>query len=343
MLDLRELERYERQTDLHNIGIKGQEMLANARALIIGVGGLGCPAAQYLAAAGVGTIGLVDHDIVDISNLQRQIIFRERDLGKNKALCAKEALNELNSSIKLVAIPEKFTAEKALEITQGFDLIIDGTDNFDTKYLINDVSLITGKPMVFGSVYKFEGQISVFNFQNGPSYRCLFPQHHELDPNSCVDTGVLGVLPGIVGIMQAAEAIKIILGIGNLYVGQMKIFNALTNMEQVVQFERNETEINRVLDQGLKSHAAEQELSLTDVIYVDIRERHELPKMDHLASLYIPLSELEKRFVEIPKDKDVVLFCQTGKRSKQAVNFLKQKQGFNKISHLSGGIKELQD
>ncbi|CAN0084586.1 unnamed protein product, partial [Chrysoparadoxa australica] len=337
------LKRYQRQTDLHNVGIEGQEKLSKARVLIVGVGGLGCPAAQYLVAAGVGYIGLMDHDVVDLSNLQRQILFTENDLGKNKAICAEKRLSPLNSNVKFRVIPEQFTSENAVNVLGDFDLVIDGTDNFDTKYLINDASLLTGKPMIFGSVYKFEGQLAVFNYQNGPSYRCLFPQHHKLDPNSCIDTGVLGVLPGIVGTMEAAETIKIILGIGKVYSGKLKIFNSLTLGEQTIAFDRNEEEIKQVFEKGLQTASTAAEELLQDVIYIDVREEDELPKVDHLNALQIPMSDLEKRFQEIPQDKEVILFCQTGKRSGQAVNFLKQKHGFKNISHLAGGIKELQD
>ncbi|MBV6642152.1 MAG: HesA/MoeB/ThiF family protein [Cyclobacteriaceae bacterium] len=335
--------RYQRQTDLKNVGVSGQQKLAGARVLIVGVGGLGCPAAQYLAAAGVGTIGLVDHDKVELSNLQRQILFEENDLGKNKALCAEAKLQKLNSDVKYIVYPEKFSSDNALTIFQDFDLVIDGTDNFETKYLINDASLLADKPMVFGSVYKFEGQLSVFNFQGGPSYRCIFPEHHQLDPNSCIDTGVLGVLPGIVGTLQAAEAIKIILGIGEVYSGKMKIFNALNNQDQIVSFERNEEEINRVLQSGLASSADKDEMACAEeALYIDVRENHELPIVDHIPSIRIPLSELEKRFKEIPRERNVILFCQTGKRSRQALNFLEQKHGYKNLHHLIGGIKELQ-
>ncbi len=335
--------RYQRQIDLHNVGANGQKKLAEARVLIVGVGGLGCPAAQYLAAAGVGTIGLIDHDKVELSNLQRQILFEESDLGENKALCAQKKLQKLNSAVTYKVYPEKFSTVNALNILKDFDLVLDGTDNFETKYLINDASLLSGKPMVFGSVYKFEGQLSVFNFQRGPSYRCIFPEHHQLDPNSCVDTGVLGVLPGIVGTLQAAEVIKIILGIGEVFSGKMKVFNTLSNQEHTVSFERNEEEINRVLQNGLHSSVEKSEIACADeALYIDVRENHELPKIDHIPSIRIPLSQLEKRFEEIPRERNVILFCKTGKRSRQALNFLEQKHGFKNLHHLIGGIKELQ-
>ncbi|MEQ8878027.1 MAG: HesA/MoeB/ThiF family protein [Cyclobacteriaceae bacterium] len=335
--------RYQRQIDLHNVGASGQKKLVDARVLIVGVGGLGCPAAQYLAAAGIGTIGLIDHDRVELSNLQRQILFEESDLGQNKAQCARKKLQKLNAGVDYKVYPEKFTSSNALTILQDFDLVIDGTDNFETKYLINDACLLAGKPMIFGSVYKFEGQLSVFNLKDGPSYRCIFPEHHQLDPNSCIDTGVLGVLPGIVGTLQAAETLKIILGIGEVYSGKMKIFNSLNNLDQVVSFERNEEEIKRVLQHGLVAQEEKDEIACADeALYIDIRENHELPKMDHLSAIRIPLSELEKRIEEIPRERNVILFCQTGKRSRQAINFLEQKHGFKNLHHLIGGIKELQ-
>ena len=335
--------RYQRQIDLHNVGAAGQKKLAESRVLIVGVGGLGCPAAQYLAAAGVGSIGLIDHDKIELSNLQRQILFEESDLGENKAFCAQKKLQRLNSGVTYKVYPENFSADNALNLLRDFDLVLDGTDNFETKYLINDASLLSGKPMVFGSVYKFEGQLSVFNFQGGPSYRCIFPEHHQLDPNSCIDTGVLGVLPGIVGTLQAAEVIKIILGIGEVYSGKMKVFNTLSNQEHTVSFDRNEEEINRVLQNGLDSSVEKNEIVCVDeALYIDVRENHELPKIDHIPSIRIPLSQLEKRFEEIPRERNVILFCQTGKRSRQALNFLEQKHGYKNLHHLIGGIKELQ-
>ncbi|XOV92793.1 MAG: ThiF family adenylyltransferase [Bacteroidota bacterium] len=340
--DQYELERYQRQTDLQNVGKEGQKKLSQAKVLIIGIGGLGCPAAQYLVAAGIGNIGLMDHDKVSLSNLQRQILFGEKDLEKNKAICAQKKLQELNSHVNYSVFPEALTPENALNILKDFDLVIDGTDNFETKYLINDATLLLEKPMVFGSVYKFEGQLSTFNYQGGPSYRCIFPQHHTLDPNSCIDTGVIGILPGIVGTMQAMEAIKIILDIGEVYSGKMKIFNTLTNQEQIVSFDRNESEIQQVLEKGLATESNMQACMSDDTLYIDVREFDELPEISHITSLRIPLSQLESRLNEIPREQNVILFCQTGKRSQQALTFLKQKHGFDNLHHLNGGIKELE-
>ncbi len=339
-----EIDRYIRQTTLQPVGEAGQKKLSSAKVLIIGMGGLGCPAAQYLAASGVGTLGLVDHDNVELSNLQRQILFGEDDLGHNKAIVAEKKLMALNSDVKYMVYQQKYLPENALEILRDFDLVIDGTDNFETKYLINDASILTGKPMIYGSVYKFEGQIAVFNHEGGPSYRCVFPRHHQLDPNNCIETGVLGVLPGIVGTMQAAEALKIILGIGEPCSGRIKIFNVLTNQEQTASFSRNEEAINQVLTNGLTFENEQTGVACgADILYVDVRELDELPKFDHIKTLQIPLSQLEKRFNEIPREREVILFCQTGKRSKQALSFLQQRHGFKNVYHLNRGMIELQE
>ena len=206
------MSRYNRHIILSEIGQAGQDKLSNAKVLVIGAGGLGCPVLQYLAAAGIGTIGIVDFDIVDISNLQRQVLFGTSSLGKNKAEAAKQRLEDLNNEISIIAYPEKLTHKNAIDLFNQYDIIVDGTDNFETRYLVNDACIITNKPLVFGAIYKFEGQVSVFNYQNGPSYRCLFPSPpKEGTVPNCSEIGVLGVLPGIIGSMQANEVLKIII------------------------------------------------------------------------------------------------------------------------------------
>src|SRR5690606_19253182 len=214
--------RYSRHIILSEIGQAGQDKLLSAKVLVIGAGGLGCPVLQYLAAAGIGTLGIIDFDVVEISNLQRQVLFGTSSLGKNKAEAAKKHLEDLNPEISIMAYAEKLTYQNALELFKNYDIIVDGSDNFETRYLVNDACIITNKPLVFGAIYKFEGQVSVFNYQNGPSYRCLFPNPPQKDtvPN-CSEIGVLGVLPGIIGSMQANEVLKIILGIGSTLSGKL--------------------------------------------------------------------------------------------------------------------------
>ena len=341
MLDQQEKHRYQRQLDLSQVGEKGQEKLKQAKVLVVGAGGLGCPALLYLSAAGVGTIGIIDPDKVELSNLHRQVLYTSQDVSKEKATVAKEKLLAINPHIQMNAYPEPFSSQNSLDLCKEYDIIIDGTDNFQAKYLINDATLITKKPMVFASVYKFEGQLSVFNYREGPSYRCIFPEHHRLDPNSCVDTGVLGVLPGLLGTMQATETIKIILEIGKVLSGKMKIFNALTLEEQEVEFERNENEIQRVIQAGIQPSPDPTENILDGVTYVDIRETHELPKVDQENILCIPMSKLTKRWKEIPRNQEVIVFCQTGKRSRDAVNYLKDTHQFHNIHSLEGGVHNL--
>ena len=341
MLDQQEKYRYQRQLDLSQVGEKGQEKLKQAKVLVVGAGGLGCPALLYLSAAGVGTIGMIDHDEVELSNLHRQVLYTAQDIGKKKTTVAKEKLQAINPHIQINAYPESFSPHNALELCREYDIVIDGTDNFQAKYLINDATLISNTPMVFASIYKFEGQLSVFNYQEGPSYRCIFPEHHRLDPNSCTDTGVLGVLPGLLGTMQATETIKIILGIGKVLSGEMKIINTHTSEEQVLEFERNEKEIQRVIETGLKSIPDPTERILDSVVYLDIREAHESPKVDQENVLCIPMSKLAKRLEEIPRDRDVIVFCQTGIRSREAVNYLKDKHQFQNIHSLEGGVHNL--
>ena len=254
------MNRYNRHIILSEIGQKGQDKLSKAKVLVVGAGGLGCPILQYLAAAGVGTIGIVDFDVVEVSNLQRQILFGSSSLGQNKAAAAKERLSDLNNSITINAYPEKLTFQNAIELFNQYDIIVDGTDNFETRYLINDACILTNKPLVFGAIYKFQGQVSVFNYNNGPTYRCAFPNKPKKDtvPN-CSEVGVLGVLPGIIGTMQANEVLKIILGIGNVLSGKLLCYDALSAQSTILTVKRNDLEIQKVLLN--KNEFLKQELS----------------------------------------------------------------------------------
>ena len=245
MLSESEKKRYNRHLILDKVGIEGQQRLKNARVLVIGAGGLGCPVLLYLTAAGVGNIGIIDFDTVDESNLQRQVLFTTEDIGKNKALAAKERLLARNNCIEITVFPEKLTTENALELFGQYDIIIDGTDNFSTRYLVNDACVISNKPLIYGAIFKFEGQVTVFNYQNGPTYRCLFPNPPKAGSvPSCSDIGVLGVLPGLIGLQQANEALKIILQIGEILSGKLTIYNALGADTTIVNITKNETAVN---------------------------------------------------------------------------------------------------
>ena len=332
--------RYSRHIILSEIGQKGQEKLSNAKVLVIGAGGLGCPILQYLAAAGIGTLGIIDFDVVEASNLQRQVLFGNASLGESKAIAAKKRLEDLNDSISIIAYPEKLTYQNAIDLCNQYDIIVDGSDNFETRYLVNDACIITNKPLVFGAIYKFEGQVSVFNYQNGPSYRCLFPNPPQKDtvPN-CSEIGVLGVLPGIIGCMQANEVLKIVLGIGNVLSGKLFCYNALTGQNSTLKINRSESEISKILDSKDSFNKKQmvsfceiesKGVSIKDIIskeniqIIDVREAHEQPKVNNLIITHIPLSELEKNSDKINPEIEKYLFCQSGVRSKKAVSILNE-------------------
>jgi adenylyltransferase/sulfurtransferase len=335
-------ERYNRHIILSEIGQAGQDKISNSKVLVIGAGGLGCPILQYLTAAGVGTIGIIDFDVVELSNLQRQVLFGTSSLGKNKAIAAKERLEDLNDAILIIAYAEKLSHQNTIDLFNQYDIIVDGTDNFETRYLVNDACIITNKPLVFGAIYKFEGQVSVFNYKNGPSYRCLFPNPPKQGsvPN-CSEIGVLGVLPGIIGSMQANEVLKIILELGTTLSGKLLCYNALNSKISTLKINRNEISIQSVLDEqdsfenkhlNIGCQIEVIEVSISEIIsekniqFIDIRESHEQPKVDHLNITYIPLSELEISLHKIDVSKKKALFCKSGMRSKHAVRVL---QGLN--------------
>jgi len=328
------MSRYNRHIILSEISQTGQDKLSKAKVLVIGAGGLGCPILQYLAAAGVGTLGIMDFDTVELSNLQRQILFGTSSLGKNKAEAAKHRLEDLNDTISITAYPERLTHQNAIALFDQYDIIVDGTDNFETRYLINDAAIITNKPFVFGAIYKFEGQVSVFNYNEGPSYRCLFSKQPKNNALNCSEVGVLGVLPGIIGTMQANEVLKIILEIGSVLSGKLLCYNALTLQSSILNINRSEEEINKVLhekdsfsvknmsidcDSKLKDISIKDVLITKNIQFIDVRETHELPKIEAMEVLSIPLGDLENNLDKIDLAKEKMIFCQSGIRSKQAV------------------------
>ncbi|WP_298533657.1 molybdopterin-synthase adenylyltransferase MoeB [uncultured Algibacter sp.] len=349
------MNRYNRHIILSEIGQVGQDKISNAKVLVIGAGGLGCPVLQYLTAAGVGTIGIIDFDVVELSNLQRQVLYGKSSLGKNKALAAKERLEDLNDAISIQAYPEPLTYQNAILLFYQYDIIVDGSDNFETRYLVNDACIITKTPLVFSAIYKFEGQVSVFNYKDGPSYRCLFPSPPKKDtvPN-CSEIGVIGVLPGIIGSMQANEVLKIILGIGNTLSGKLLCYNALNNQTSTLKIKRNDMVIQTVLnekvsfkDQKTSFNCVneDQDVSFENIYledhiqYVDVREPHEQPKVNNLNTKLIPLSVLEKNLDQIDTSKKTVLFCQSGMRSKKAVEILKERNINNCFSLIEGATE----
>lgn len=360
MLNNKEKNRYSRHLLLDKVGEIGQQKLKAAKVLVIGAGGLGCPVLQYLTAAGVGTIGIIDFDVVDETNLQRQILFTINDIGKNKAITAKERLELLNPFVKFVVYPEKLTSKNALKIFKFYDIIVDGTDNFSTRYLVNDACVISKKPLVYGAIYKFEGQVSVFNYQVGPTYRCLFPEPPKAGsvPN-CSDVGVIGVLPGIIGTQQANEVLKIILEIGTPLSGKLLIFDALQSSSTIIKIKRSEEQVNKVLCSkenfeninydlfcGIKPIQVVDEISASELKelmqkellqLLDVREEWEQPKIEGYDVINISLQKIPFSLELINKTKKTVVICQHGVRSLKAIEFLKN-NGYHNLINLKGGM-----
>lgn len=339
--------RYNRQMILPEIGENGQAKLAIAKVLVVGAGGLGTAVLPYLAAAGVGEIGIVDPDVIEISNLQRQVIYKTAAVGKYKADEAKLMLTALNALVKVNSITEKLSANNAISLFENYDIIVDATDNLAVKYLINDACLITNKPMVYGSVFRFEGQVSVFNYQNGPTYRCLFPNENSLTAN-CDDAGVLGISVGIIGLLQAGEVLKMILKTGEVLSGKILVYSVLNNEQQKYDFEKNSTfKTDRIaFEEKYKGSEKEHneieaetvlsQIDFEDVLFLDVRNQDELPKINIKNSIQIPLIQLEKEIKNINPNKTIYVFCQSGIRSKMALEIL-LKNNFKKVKSINGG------
>lgn len=347
--------RYSRQIALKEIGEEGQQKLQNARVLVIGSGGLGCPVLQNLAAAGVGTIGIVDGDVVDETNLHRQLLYTLNDCGKSKVEVAKKAILELNPEIKVNVFPEFFSTQNAFEIVSDYQIIVDCTDTLAVRYLINDVAVFKKTPVVYASIYKFEGQVSVFNYKNGPSYRCLFPEQEGLNVAlNCVESGVLGVLPNTLGTFQVTEVLKIILEIGEVLSGKLLIYDALHFQTQIIDFSRNPKAIEKGFINGsqllnrkktnesLSPEAFLEKCNQQGMIVIDVRELDESPEFKGTNVIQIPLSELEEYSKKLDKNQELVVFCQTGQRSLSAMHHLKN-SGFVGVFHLGKGIESLKN
>jgi adenylyltransferase/sulfurtransferase len=346
--------RYQRQITLPELGEVGQRKLLDGSVLVVGAGGLGSPTSIYLAAAGVGRIGLVDFDRVDITNLHRQILYGTSDVGRPKLEAARERLHDLNPEVQIETHEARLTSENALEILGRYDVIVDGTDNFATRYLVNDACKILGKPNVYGSIFRFDGQASVFATQDGPCYRCLYPEPPPpgMVP-SCAEGGVLGVLPGVVGTIQAIEAIKLIAGIGETLAGRLLIFDALRMTFRVMKLRRRCEEhapINRLIDYEelcnpvQKTDITPAELSQRlasgeDIVLIDVREPYEWSAGHIEGATHIPMNQVPQRLADIPKDKEVVMICRSGGRSGHVQQHLLGAQGYTRVLNLTGGMQ----
>jgi adenylyltransferase/sulfurtransferase len=362
-----EILRYSRHLLMPEVGLEGQQRLKAASVLLIGTGGLGSPAGMYLAAAGVGRIGLVDYDVVDYTNLQRQIVHGTSGLGQRKVLSARDRLLDINPAIRVDVYDEPFTSENAFRIAEPYQLIVDGTDNFPTRYLVNDLCVLTGKPNVYGSIFRFEGQLSVFWAEKGPCYRCLFPEPPPpgMVP-SCAEGGVFGVLPGTIGTLQATEALKLLLGIGEPLIGKLLLFDALRMSFEELRLKKNphcrvcseQPEVSELIDYeafcGVPGHdrgegrlASEWEIEPRELAermqqggrlrLIDVREPHELEISRIEGAELMPLGLLAAHLHELDSAEEIVLFCKSGSRSARAVELLAG-AGFRKQRHLRGGI-----
>ncbi len=359
-----EILRYSRHLIMPEVGMDGQKKLKAASVLMIGAGGLGSPLGMYLAAAGIGRLGIVDFDVVDETNLQRQLLHGTNDVGRSKLESAKETIKNINPNVKVYTYETRLTSENAFEILKDYDLIVDGTDNFPTRYLVNDACVLLRKPYVYGSIFRFEGQVTVFDAKNGPCYRCLYPSPPPpgLVP-SCAEGGVLGVLPGIIGSLQALEAIKLIIGNGEPLIGRLILFDALKfktrelklhknpdcpvcgnnpTIHELIDYEQfcgisyddgREVNVDKISAEELKKKLDDNE----DIFLLDVREPHEYEINNINNGYLIPLNDLPNRINELDSSREIIAYCKVGGRSARAVDFLR-KAGFRKVKNLIGGI-----
>jgi adenylyltransferase/sulfurtransferase len=343
--------RYNRQIILPEVGIDGQQKLQQAKVLIIGAGGLGVAVLPYLAAAGIGEIGIIDDDRIEVTNLQRQVIYKSGSVGKSKVLEARAMSLELNPSIKINAITEKLDSKNAISLFEYYDIMVDATDNLTTKYLINDACCLTNKPFVYGSVYKFEGQVSVFNYENGPTYRCLFPEENN-EVRNCNDAGVMGISVGIIGMFQANEVLKMVLGIGELLSGKLLVYNMLHNEQQKFEFSKKAMNAIDLLAFENKYSSVEatpfevdadlalEHINNKNVVFIDVRNADEYPKITIKNGIQIPLDHLESALHQLDVTTTLFVFCQSGIRSKKAVEILIN-NNFRNVKSIAGGAVAL--
>jgi len=333
------MERFQRQIILPGIGTSGQQKLISSSVLVVGAGGLGCAILPYLVSAGVGTIGIVDGDHVEQSNLHRQVLYNEDSIGSLKVKYAQQALKRMNSAIQIAMFPEFLSTVNVDNLIKGYDLIIDATDNLDVRYTLDDACANAKKPMIYGSIFRFQGQVSVFNYKGGSSYSSLFPKEDKAVLN-CEEAGVLGTTVGIIGMLQANEALKIILEIGEVLSGKLLIYNTLTNDQQIFQLADQHEESSNAPEIE-KVDLINPELAFsTNGILLDVREIGEQPEIPSSFCIKIPLSELESSLNELDKDSDIILFCQMGGRAIQAGRLL-IKAGFNKVKAVRGGANDI--
>jgi adenylyltransferase/sulfurtransferase len=362
-----EILRYSRHLIVPEVGMEGQLKLKAAKVLLVGTGGLGAPLGLYLAAAGIGRIGLVDFDVVDFTNLQRQVIHFTKDVGRPKIDSAAEKMQAINPYVEIVKHEVALSSDNAMEILKDYDLVVDGTDNFPTRYLVNDACVLLGKPNVYGSIFRFEGQATVFAYPGGPCYRCLYPEPPPpgLVP-SCAEGGVLGILPGTIGLIQATETVKLILGIGEPLVGRLLLYDALGMRFRELKLRKNpecpicgdHRTITRLIDYhqfcGVPQQPAKQESQLTEseievtevkekldrgdkFVLIDVREPHEHQICHIAAAKLIPLGEIGKRLGELDPEADIVIHCKSGMRSARACGILRA-AGFKHVRNMKGGI-----
>ncbi|HSU62012.1 MAG TPA: molybdopterin-synthase adenylyltransferase MoeB [Bryobacteraceae bacterium] len=360
-----EIARYSRHLIVPEVGMEGQLKLKQAKVIMIGAGGLGAPLGLYLAAAGVGRIGIVDFDVVDASNLQRQVIHGTRDLGRKKLDSAADSMRDINPNVQIDKFDTSLSSENALEILKDYDIVVDGTDNFPTRYLVNDACVLLKKPNVYGSIFRFEGQATVFAYEDGPCYRCLYPEPPPpgLVP-SCAEGGVLGILPGMIGLVQATETVKLILGVGEPLKGRLLLYDALGMRFRELKLRRDRhcpvcgdhPSVTKLIDYqefcGIRPAPPQavqtegvidvQEVKRKldrgdDFLLIDVREPHEYQIARIPGAKLIPLGELPKRLNELNPEADIVAHCRSGARSQKAVDLMKQ-SGFKHVRNMTGGI-----
>lgn len=356
-----ERQRYRRHLQLAEIGEAGQARLRAARVLVVGAGGLGCPILQYLAAAGVGTLGLADADQVELTNLPRQILYGPEDVGQPKVEAAARALRRLNDLVSYELHPVRVSPANVRALVAQYEVVVDGSDNFPTRYLLNDACVSLGRPLVSGAIYRFEGQVSVFNYAGGPTYRCLFPEPpNAAEAPDCNTTGVLNVLPGLIGTVQATEALKVVLGLGDVLSGRLWLLDTLSFQSRTLRFKRDAVQSLINLDTAapadyfdascVPAAAPTPSLTAPDLqallaaaeppLLLDVRGRLEYQRRHLPGALLVPLPELAARTAEVPRTRPVVVYCQSGVRSAQAVKLLQQEFGYDNVQTLSGGLEE---
>ncbi|MGY2134693.1 molybdopterin-synthase adenylyltransferase MoeB [Hymenobacter sp. HD11105] len=356
MLTPEDRQRYQRHLQLPEIGEEGQARLLAARVLVVGAGGLGCPVLQYLAAAGVGTLGIADSDRVELSNLQRQVLFGNADVGELKAEAAARAIRRINPAISCEVHARRVDRISVENLVAAYDVVVDGTDNFATRYLLNDACVSVGRPLVSGAIYKFEGQVSVFNYQGGPTYRCLFPTAPSAaEAPNCDTTGVLGVLPGLIGCAQATETLKVILGLGEVLRGRLWMFDALSFQTRILRFPRHPERALLNLRTAPQADYADlcspTPISITATelatllaseappFLLDVREPEEYYRGHLPGATLIPLSQVVARAGLLPRHHPIVVYCHRGNRSAKAITQLQLQAGFTNLQNLEGGLE----